>query len=151
MRADTTTIRTIAAALMLSVSLAIAGEAPPLPDHNLTPGDALQVTPEQVCALGYAKSVRHVAGKVKARVYSAYGIADYDGYAIDHLIAVELGGSNRIPNFWPQRFEDADKKDKLENHLHALVCGGAMPLAEAQSLLASDWVAAYHKYFRDSR
>jgi hypothetical protein len=148
-KADATTIRGIAAALMLSVSLAAAGA--PLPHHNLTPGDALQVTPEQVCAPGYAKSVRHVAGKVKAQVYSAYGIADHDGYAIDHLIAVELGGSNSVRNLWPQRFEDADKKDRLENHLHALVCGGAMPLAEAQSLLASDWAAAYRKYFRDSR
>jgi hypothetical protein len=55
-KADATTIRGIAAALMLSVSLAAAGA--PLPHHNLTPGDALQVTPEQVCAPGYAKSVR---------------------------------------------------------------------------------------------
>jgi hypothetical protein len=68
-------MRAIAAAFMLSVSLSAAGEALPLPDHNLTPGDTLQVTPEQVCAPGYAKSVRHVAGKVKARVYSAYGFA----------------------------------------------------------------------------
>jgi hypothetical protein len=37
-----------------------------------------------VCAPGYAKSVRHVAGKVKARVYRAYGVADHDGYIIDH-------------------------------------------------------------------
>lgn len=91
-------MRAIAAAFMLSVSLAAAGEAPPVPDHDLTPGDILQVTSEQVCARGYAKSVGHVAGKVKARVYSAYGIADHDGYAVDHLIAVELGGSNSVRN-----------------------------------------------------
>ena len=70
-----------------------------------------------MCAPGYAKSVRHVAGKVKARVYRAYGVADHDGYIIDHLIAVELGGSNSVRNLWPQRFEDADKRDRLENHL----------------------------------
>jgi len=67
------------------------------------------------------------------------------------VFLLRLGGSNDVRNLWPQRFEDADKKDRLENHLHASVCGGAMPLAEAQSLLASHWVAAYHKYFRDSR
>ena len=48
-----------------------------------------------MCAPGYAKSVRHVAGKVKARAYRAYGVADHDGYIIDHLIAVELDGRGK--------------------------------------------------------
>ena len=106
-----TTMRTIAAALMLSVSLtAAASDAPALPDRMGTPGNAFAVTREQVCAPGSAKSVRHVSGKVKARVYRVYGIADHDGYTIDHLIALELGGSNRVPNLWPQRFQDAEKR-----------------------------------------
>jgi hypothetical protein len=50
------------------------------------------------------------------RVAKRRYIADCDGYAIDHLIAVELGGSNSVRNLWPQRFEDADKKGRLENH-----------------------------------
>ena len=107
---NTTIMQAIAALLMLSVSFAAAGEAPALPDHNVTPGDALQFTPEQVCAPGHAKSVRHVAGKVKARVYRAYGVADHDGYIIDHLIAVELGGSNSVRNLWPQRLRTPTKR-----------------------------------------
>jgi hypothetical protein len=75
-----------------------------------------------------------VSGKVKARIYRSYGIQHHDGYTIDHLIAVELGGSNDPRNLWPQRFEDADMKDKLENHLHALVCAGTMSL-QAKVLL----------------
>jgi hypothetical protein len=93
-----------AAVLILSLSVpgVVAGDAPTLPDHSLTPGDTLPVTTAQICEPGYAKSMRHVSGKVKARVYAAYGI-DRDGYTIDHLVSIELGGSNDVRNLWPQR------------------------------------------------
>ena len=53
-------------------------------------------------------------------------------YVIDHLIPLEVGGSNDITNLWPQRKGDAEQKDKLENELHARVCDGAIDVSTAQ-------------------
>jgi hypothetical protein len=39
-------------------------------DPALTPGAVLPVDIAAVCTPGYAKSVRHVSGKVKAQVYA---------------------------------------------------------------------------------
>jgi hypothetical protein len=42
----------------------------------------------------------HVSGHVKAQVHREYGIASHQSgeYEIDHLISLELGGSNDIKN-----------------------------------------------------
>jgi hypothetical protein len=142
-------MRAIAAAVLILANLAaaaVAGDAPILPDRNLTPGDTLPVSVETLCIPGYAKGARHVAGSVKERVYRAYKLERHKGYTIDHLIAVELGGSNDPKNLWPQPLADAELKDALENRLHALVCAGSMPLMEAKALITSDWVAAYRRF-----
>jgi hypothetical protein len=73
------------------------------------------------------------------------------GCEIDHLISLELGGSNDIGNLWPQPyFNDcnAHQKDLLENKLHELVCDAddSIPLAEAQLAISTDWISAYTKY-----
>jgi hypothetical protein len=130
---------------------AVPALASDLPDPKLTPGAVLPVTAAEVCQLGYAKSVRHVDGRTKAKVYREYGIERTSGYyEIDHLISLSLGGSNDIENLWPQNYEsepwNAEVKDRLEDRLHSLVCGGAITLQEAQKALAQDWIAAYQKY-----
>lgn len=112
----------------------------------------MNVTAADVCHPGYARSVRHVSGKVKYRVYAEYGITDRrpGEYEIDHLISLELGGSNDIQNLWPQSFDtqpwNAHVKDRLEDRLHAMVCRGEIGLKEAQRTIATDWIAAYKKY-----
>jgi len=68
---------------------------------------------------------------------------------VDHLISLELGGSNSIKNLWPEPYTgdlNAHVKDKLENKLHSLVCNGDIDLKTAQQEIATDWVAAYIKY-----
>jgi len=64
------------------------------------PGAVLTTDAAAVCTAGYAKSVRHVPGKVKAAVYREYGIAHHASskYGVDHLISLELGGSKDIKN-----------------------------------------------------
>ena len=61
------------------------------------------------------------------------------------------GGSNAVKNLWPQSFQtqpwNAHVKDQLENTLHQLVCAGEVDLATAQHDIATDWIAAYRKYF----
>ena len=45
---------------------------------------------------------------------------------------------------------NARVKDQLEDLLPNLVCQGEIDLATAQHDIATDWIAAYKKYFRTS-
>ncbi len=67
---------------------------------------------------------------------------------VDHLIPLELGGSNAVTTLWPERYAPkpgAREKDVLENFLHRAVCGGAMALEDAQRKIATDWYKAYQE------
>ncbi len=127
--------------------------APLLPDPKMTPGATLPVTTGDICVSGYSQKVRNVPVDVKRQVYAEYGIASHrpGEYEIDHLISLELGGSNSIKNLWPQSYVtkpwNAHVKDKLENELHDEVCSGRISLPMAQHDIATDWIAAYKKCF----
>jgi hypothetical protein len=122
-----------------------------LPDSGCTPGAVFpDATAEQICQSGYASSVRNVPDSEKDQVYAEYGIASHtEGqYEVDHLISLELGGSNDISNLWPESAEPRPgfhEKDKVENYLHDQVCSGQMSLAQAQQQIASDWVSVYNQ------
>jgi len=120
------------------------------PVHALTPGVALPVGRAAICVPGYAGKVRDVSHAEKAAVYRRYGIVwvPYQ-HEVDHLISLEIGGSNAIRNLWPEPYAGrwgARTKDVLEDKLHALVCDGRLSLGSAQRQEATDWVAAYRKY-----
>jgi hypothetical protein len=85
---------------------------------------------------------------IKDEVYAKYGIpaGEHDLYRIDHLVPIELGGGNSIRNLWPQPVEASRAKDKLEDTLHRLVCGGQLSLRSAQRAIEHNWVRAYHRY-----
>ena len=121
-----------------------------LPNHTLTPGVAFAVGPARMCVPGYASSVRNVPHAEKAAIYRRYAITwvPYQ-HEVDHLISLEIGGSNGIRNLWPEPYAGrwgARTKDVLENELHDLVCSGRLALGSAQRQEASDWVAAYRRY-----
>ena len=126
----------------------------PLPDRGCTPGRALHasVTKDDVCVPGYAGRVRNVSASLKNAVYKAYGITKhFNGKTgeVDHLVSLELGGSNDQANLFPEAASPhpgSKDKDKLENRLHKLVCDGTLALATAQRAIAKDWVKAYKKY-----
>jgi hypothetical protein len=122
-----------------------------LPDPKLTPGDALPaVTAADICTPGWASEHRHVTESMRDQVYAEYGrTRGPDCCEVDHLIPLELGGSNGMKNLWPQ--PDAPRpgwaeKDQLENELHAEVCAGKLPLADAQHCIASNWVACWEQH-----
>ena len=121
----------------------------PLPDSACTPGAIFpNATKEQVCTPGYSKSVRNVPARVKNQVYAEYGITSHKPgqYEVDHLISLELGGSNSIANLWPEAAEPRPgfhEKDKVENYLHAQVCDGTMSLQQAQQQIATNWLEVY--------
>ncbi|MGI4790929.1 MAG: hypothetical protein ACRYFS_19030 [Janthinobacterium lividum] len=127
--------------------------SPLLPDPKMSPGATLPVTKDDLCVPGYTKKVRNVPADVKKQVYAEYGITSHKPgeYEVDHLISLELSGSNSIKNLWPQSYEtqpwNAHVKDALENKLHEEVCSGQIDLPTAQHDIATDWIAAYKKYF----
>jgi hypothetical protein len=115
------------------------------PNPQLTPGATFpDVTVSQVCTPGYSRSVRNLPTSKKRAVFAEYGITNPTpgAYEIDHLIALELGGSNDITNLWPEPFQGPDNahvKDAMENRLHAQVCAGALLLADAQAEIVHWW------------
>ena len=121
-----------------------------VPNRRLTPGAALTTKASVVCRSGYASRVRDVPESEKNAVYGRYGVAHVPyAHEVDHLVSLELGGSNAIANLWPEPYAGrwgARTKDALENRLHDLVCSGAIRLRAAQRIEARNWVAAYRRY-----
>ncbi|MGH7623174.1 MAG: hypothetical protein ACREMU_12600, partial [Gemmatimonadaceae bacterium] len=113
---------------------------PILPKPARTPGATLDVDTADICVPGYTKRVRNVPAAVKRLVYASYGVRTHKpgDYEVDHLISLELGGSNSIRNLWPESYRthpwNARVKDALENELHRRVCAGTMDLATAQQV-----------------
>jgi hypothetical protein len=125
-----------------------------LPDPRCTPGARFtRVTRAQVCRSGYSSAVRNVSTATKDAVYRAYGMTrHFDGGdgEVDHLVSLELGGSNSRANLFPEAASPrpgSHEKDRLENALHADVCAGRVSLRRAQRLIAGDWVAEYRRRF----
>lgn len=122
-----------------------------LPDPLCTPGAIFPAAgAKQICVLGYSKKVRRVSSSTKRKAYSEYGIVHHRAgeYEVDHLISLELGGSNSIANLWPEAASPAPgfhQKDQVENYLHRQVCDGKMSLRQAQEEIATNWLAVYRK------
>jgi len=150
----TCAVRKLVFFILFALALPLPAQQPEpiLPDPKLTPGDTFDVTADDICTPGYSKKVRNVPQSVKEAVYREYGISAHPPHAfeIDHLIPLELGGSNSLKNLWPQSYLtlpwNARVKDRLEARLHALVCAGKLDLKVAQQAIASDWIRAYKTY-----
>jgi hypothetical protein len=122
-----------------------------LPDGACTPGAIIaSATTGQICTSGYAKSVRNVSTAEKNTVYTEYGITSHRAgeYEVDHLISLELGGSNDIANLWPEPADPRPgfhEKDRVENELHARLCAGTITLADAQRQIAVNWLDLWNR------
>ena len=127
--------------------------AEPLNNLRLTPGARFDVSLARICAPGYSASVRNVPWSEKLSIYREYAITHRSSgeYEIDHLISLELGGSNATANLWPELNDHPrgylNSKDILENRLHDLVCHRVMSLSVVQHEIATDWVMTYHEVF----
>jgi hypothetical protein len=122
-----------------------------LPDPACTPGSLdPRVTQASIgstiCRTGWTAAVRPPASatdRAKHDVaYPAYGIPAATPSELDHLVPLELGGSNDISNLWPQAGAVPNSKDPIENALRNAVCNGRVSLAEAQRAIATDWETA---------
>jgi hypothetical protein len=127
---------------------------PALPDPRMTPGMTQPLTQAELCSLDDQDAAPAIPRAVALKVFAAYGVTDPRprAYELDYLIGPELGGTNDVRNLWPQPYRtvpwDAHAKDALEHDLHRRVCEGSLNLATAQRDMATDWIAAYKKYFR---
>jgi hypothetical protein len=121
-----------------------------VPRRSLTPGAAFAVGTARICVSGYSASVRNVPQAEATAVYDRYGVRHVPyAHEVDHLVSLEIGGSNAVANLWPEPYAGrwgARTKDVLENRLHELVCSGRLALHKAQRIEARDWVAAYRRY-----
>ena len=116
-----------------------------LPDRACTPGDTLNVAAVDICIKGYTKTVRKVSRATHEGIFEVYGIMAHRAgeYEVDHLISLELGGSNSAFNLWPQPASPRPgfrQKDLCENRAHALVCEGNLTLEQAQVGISVDWL-----------
>jgi hypothetical protein len=127
----------------------------PDPDRRCSPGAIYsKLTKAVICSSGFRTSaIRNVPESVKFAVEREYGMRPgHYGSAleIDHIVSLELGGSNDISNLFPEKLYARPGyrvKDKLENRLHAMVCAGSIGLPAAQRGIAGNWQGLYEQVF----
>jgi hypothetical protein len=115
-----------------------------LPDRRCTPGAVATTSLAVICGMS-TRPRRHVSEEMRARVFRAYGLPmprSEGAYVVDHLVPLELGGSNDLANLWPEAALGSHEKDRIEETLHERVCRGALNVADAQRAIASDWRTA---------
>jgi uncharacterized protein DUF3761 len=123
-----------------------------LPDRRCSPGAYYNgLTTGVICAAGFRTgAIRNVPVSEKHEVEAEYGMrpAAYGStLEIDHIVSLELGGSNDVANLFPERAPGYHAKDKLENRMHDMVCSGEISLGAAQHQIAADWKALYRRVF----
>jgi hypothetical protein len=143
--------------LRSATSASVLFDAESAPDRNLTPGATRQVPMNEMCAAPREEVIGEVSLPLREKVLQEYGIANArpEDYEIDYLIAPRLGGIEDIHNLWPEPYRarvwNAHVKDALEERLHEMVCSGQLDLQTAQHDIATDWIAAYKKYFHTNK
>ncbi|MGD0712969.1 MAG: HNH endonuclease signature motif containing protein [Gaiellaceae bacterium] len=128
------------------------------PDRRCSPGAYYSgLTKAVLCSSSFhTSSIRDVPDSEKHQVEVEYGMApgSYGStLEIDHIVSLELGGSNDAANLFPEkatlpgRAPGYHVKDKLENVAHAWVCQGKISLRAAQQKIATNWEAFYRLVF----
>jgi len=125
-----------------------------LPDPICTPGAVdpgvtQSNLPQTICRNGYSSSVRAPAtetDKAKKVSLTQYGEQSTKTTEYDHLISLELGGTNATSNLWPEpnaaTTGTTNPKDSVENKMHTAICSGTITLVDAQKAIATDWTTA---------
>jgi hypothetical protein len=133
-------------------------ESGALPQRSLTPGVAIRMPINTLCAAQNEPAARPpIPEVVRSAVLRDYRMEDVPEreYELDYLITPELGGIADRGNLWPERYGspvwNAHVKDQLERLLAEQVCAGRLDLAVAQQDIAANWIAAYKKYFQTDR
>lgn len=140
--------------LVAAAGLWMMRSRPELPNAALTPGATRPMTQAEVCVALAQDDDRMAPREMAEQVFAKYGIRNPAprAFEVDYLITPALGGAEDVRNLWPQPYGGsvwtARVKDALEDYLRTMVCNGRLELATAQEDIATDWIAAYQKYFR---
>jgi hypothetical protein len=126
-----------------------------LPDRRCSPGAYYRnLTRAVLCSPTFhTAAVRHVPQSERFAVEREYDMAPRSygrALEIDHIVSLELGGSNDIANLFPESGggeASYHMKDKLENRLHAMVCDRELGLRAAQTTIAANWRRLYEKVY----
>jgi hypothetical protein len=126
-----------------------------LPDRKCSPAAYYaRLTKRVICSSNFhTGAIRNVPQAEKFRVEREYGMpAQYYGYSIeiDHIVPLELGGSNAIANLFPEPGSGPANyhvKDEVENRAKAEVCDGRLSLRAARHGFAKNWKALYRRLF----
>lgn len=122
-----------------------------LPDPSCTPGSVdpavtqatIQAT---ICKDGYTATIRPPESETEALkfdvIYPAYSEPPSAYGELDHLVPLELGGSNDVTNLWPEIGPIPNSKDDVESQLRDAVCSGQVTLEAARRAIAEDWITA---------
>jgi hypothetical protein len=100
-----------------------------------------------------SSAIRNVPTWEKHAVEREYGLAPRSygsALEIDHIVSLELGGSNDIANLFPEKLNAHPGyrvKDRLENRLHELVCDGKLNLRSVQRQIATNWTKLYRRVY----
>ena len=125
-----------------------------LPDPRCTPGSIDPAVTQAgirstICKKGWTATVRPPESQTERFkydvAYPAYRTPRSERTELDHLVPLELGGSNDATNLWPESPPTPNPKDKVEDALNAAVCDGRVSLARAQAAIAADWLTAEKK------
>jgi hypothetical protein len=125
-----------------------------LPDARCTPGSVDPAVSQKtikstICKTGWTATVRPPESQTEHAkfyvAYPAYHVAHSAKSELDHLVPLELGGSNDITNLWPEVGKIPNPKDTVENALKRGVCAGKITLTAAQNAIAANWTTARAK------
>ncbi len=128
------------------------------PDRACSPGAYYSgLTRAVLCSASFHTStIRNVPQREKFAVETEYGLKPGlygSSLEIDHIVALELGGSNDIANLYPEKLNAGPGyrvKDRLENKTHGLVCAGGITLHASQVGIATNWQLLYKRVFGKS-
>jgi hypothetical protein len=129
-----------------------------LSDRRCSPGAySSKLTKAVICSPSFRTGpIRNVPDSEKHQVEVEYGLEPKpygSGLEIDHIVSLELGGSNDPANLYPEEASFADNapgyhvKDVLENAAHKAVCAGTISLRTAQREIARNWELLYTTLF----
>jgi hypothetical protein len=141
---------------LVAVASAAWADSGILPDPSLTPGAVRTTNIGEICNEGSTSSLRHWSRDRDDFIMREYGLPGgaHPDYEVDHLIPLELGGADANANLWPEPRRsiepvwNAERKDRLENRLHEMICSGELDPPIAQRMIAEDWTEAYGRFFR---
>jgi hypothetical protein len=103
----------------LMIAAVCAALAPgSLNDIDKTPGDVRTTDKETICTQS-TKTIRSVSQSTKKQAYASYGVPweCRHWFEVDHLVSLELGGSNAITNLWPQPYSCIPKNRSSEENI----------------------------------